>query len=160
MFGLPALVRNHVQAQRCDRTIEVVLIPQTTAPWARAGVSGFAEIVLDDTEDAVPAVPASSVIQDGLKHVVFRRDPADPDQVIRLDADLGVNDGRWVALESGVKPGDEVVLDGVYELMLTGSGSMQQGGHFDPDCSAAFIRRIDEVRRVMRDYRDGAGKTV
>lgn len=35
----------------------------------------------------------------------------------------------------------------------------ESGGHFDPDCSAAFIRRIDEVRRVMRDYRDDTGKT-
>jgi hypothetical protein len=131
--SIPATVRIGLEADHLDRTIEVVLMPEASAPWARAGVSGFAEIVLDDTEEAAPAVPASSVIQDGLNHVVFRRDPADPDQVIRLDADIGVSDGRWIALESGVKPGDEVVLDGVYELMLTGSGSMQPGGHFDPD---------------------------
>jgi two-component system response regulator RpfG len=32
----------------------------------------------------------------------------------------------------------------------------ERGAHFDPDCVDAFLRRIDEVRRVMREYRDRA----
>jgi two-component system response regulator RpfG len=34
----------------------------------------------------------------------------------------------------------------------------ESGSHFDPDCSTAFIRRIDEVRRVMLEYSDSTGK--
>jgi multidrug efflux pump subunit AcrA (membrane-fusion protein) len=72
------------------------------------------------------------VAQDEVKKLIFRRDPKNPDQVIRLDADLGVNDGRWVVINSGLREGDEVVLDGVYELVLSGSGQAK-GGHFHAD---------------------------
>ena len=73
------------------------------------------------------------MIRDGLSRVFFRRDPGNPDQVIRIDADLGADDGRWVVVESGVKTGDQVVLHGAYELMLSSSGSSRQGGHFHAD---------------------------
>ena len=115
-----------------ERTIELIAVPDSTAAWGRAGVSAYLEIVADGGENEL-AVPLSSVIQDGLSKVFFRRDPKDPDKVIRLEADLGVNDGRWVAVKSGVREGDEVVLEGVYQLMLASSGTAQQGGHFHPD---------------------------
>jgi hypothetical protein len=38
-----------------------------------------------------------------------------------------------VQIESGVKPGDEVVLDGVYQLLAASSASVQKGGHFHAD---------------------------
>ncbi|MBK8916224.1 MAG: hypothetical protein IPM64_16785 [Phycisphaerales bacterium] len=79
------------------------------------------------------AIPLSSVIQDGLAKIVFRRDPRDPDKAIRMEADLGVNDGRWVVIRSGVREGDEVVLDGVYQLMIATSGTVEKGGHFHSD---------------------------
>ena len=44
-----------------------------------------------------------------------------------------MDDGRWVALLSGVRDGDEVVLDGAFQLMLATSGSIQKGGHFHSD---------------------------
>jgi hypothetical protein len=65
--------------------------------------------------------------------VLFRRDPANPDKVIRLEADLGPDDGRWVAVRSGLRVGDEVVIDGVYPLLLSTSGSIPKGGHFHSD---------------------------
>ena len=50
-----------------------------------------------------------------------------------MEADLGLNDGRWVAVLSGLTDGDEVVLDGGFQLMLATSGSIQKGGHFHSD---------------------------
>jgi multidrug efflux pump subunit AcrA (membrane-fusion protein) len=79
------------------------------------------------------AIPLSSVIQDGLAKIVFRRDPKNPDKAIRMEADLGVNDGRWVVIKSGMRDGDEVVLDGVYQLMIATSGTVEKGGHFHSD---------------------------
>jgi hypothetical protein len=73
------------------------------------------------------------VTRDGTRSIIFRRDPANPDKVIRMDADLGVNDGRWVTIGSGVKEGDEIVLDGVYQLMLATAGNAPKGGHFHSD---------------------------
>ena len=82
-------------------------------------------------------MPARAVVQDGLTQVLFRRDPGSPDRVLRVEADLGATDGSWVVLESGVGPGDEVVLDGVYELKLATqqAGGPQPGGHFHADGS-------------------------
>jgi hypothetical protein len=67
--------------------------------------------------------------------VYFRRDPLNPNQAIRMEADMGVDDGRWVAIHSGLMRGDEVVLDGAYELKLATaqSGASQKGGHFHAD---------------------------
>jgi len=115
-----------------DRTIELVAVPRSLREWARPGVSGHLEVVVAGGEPQL-AIPNSSVIQDGLSRIFFRRDPKNPDQVIRIEADLGVNDGRWVEVQSGLREGDEVVVDGVYQLMIATSGSVQKGGHFHPD---------------------------
>ncbi len=78
-------------------------------------------------------MPLHAVVRDGLTPIIFKRDPKDPDKVIRMEADLGIDDGRWVVVKSGVKEGDEVVLDGVYQLMLATSGTAAKGGHFHSD---------------------------
>lgn len=116
-----------------ERTVELFMTPTTLGAWARPGVAAHLEIVAEGADAAELAIPVSSVIRDGLQTIVFRRDPADPDKVIRLEADLGVSDGNWVVISSGVKEGDEVVLNGVYPLMLATSGTMQKGGHFHAD---------------------------
>ncbi len=118
-------------ADPVSRTVPIVVIPAGTTPWARPGVTTVAEIVVAGGEEDL-AIPLAAVAQDDIKRLIFRRDPKDPDQVIRLTADLGINDGVWVVVNSGLKDGDEVVLDGVYELALSGGGSAK-GGHFHAD---------------------------
>jgi hypothetical protein len=122
-----------LEANAGTRTVELVVTPERPAPWARPGVTSFAEIVTDEAAEPEPAIPVASVVQDELARVYFRRDPNDPDKVIRVEGDFGVSDGRWIAVRSGLKEGDEVVLDGVFELKLTGTGSAQGGGHFHAD---------------------------
>jgi multidrug efflux pump subunit AcrA (membrane-fusion protein) len=96
-------------------------------------VAGHLEIAVAGGEPEL-AIPVSAVVQDGLHKVIFRRDPKNPDKVIRIpDADLGASDGRWVVIRSGVMEGDEVVLDGIYQLMVATSGTLQKGGHFHAD---------------------------
>ncbi len=119
------------------RTIELVMTPAAGAPlpnWARAGVSAFLEVVVGGNggEDDL-AIPLACIARDGTQSIIFRRDPADPDKAIRMEADLGVDDGRWVVIRSGVAEGNEIVLDGVYQLMVATSGSITKGGHFHPD---------------------------
>ncbi|MAY73625.1 MAG: hypothetical protein CMJ31_02680 [Phycisphaerae bacterium] len=116
-----------------DRTLDLFVVPDELLGWARPGVSAQLEIVTDATAAAELSIPLAAVQRDGLTPVIFRRDPANPNEVIRMEADLGKDDGRWVALLSGVRDGDEVVLDGAFQLMLATSGSIQKGGHFHSD---------------------------
>jgi multidrug efflux pump subunit AcrA (membrane-fusion protein) len=124
-----------LEASPQQRTIELVAIAQDHRSWMRPGVSAFLEITLDGTDRPELAIPRSALMKDGMQHVFFRRDPRDPNAAIRIEADLGHDDGRWVIIRSGLRLGDEVVLDGAYELMLATaqSGSTMQGGHFHPD---------------------------
>ncbi|HEX6812155.1 MAG TPA: hypothetical protein VF384_11070 [Planctomycetota bacterium] len=116
-----------------QRTIDLFVEPASLAAWARPGVAGFLEVETAGTEAAELAIPLAAALQDGLERVLFRRDPADADKVIRLQADLGLDDGKWVEVRSGLRDGDEVVLAGAYELMLASSGSAAKGGHFHAD---------------------------
>jgi len=116
-----------------SRTVELFVYPEKLSSWARPGVTAQLEIVRASTDTAELAVPLASVQQDGLEAVLFRRNPSNPNEVIRIEGDLGANDGRWVSVLSGLRDGDEVVLDGSFQLMLATSGSMQKGGHFHAD---------------------------
>lgn len=139
--GRTARLTLGLEAHPEERTITLLATPEATsepAPaWMRPGVSAFLEIVTESTTGPVLAVPRSAVVQDGLTHVLFRRDPGDPNAAIRVEADLGVDDGRWVELRSGVMRGDDVVLAGAYELKLATQqgGAPQKGGHVHADGS-------------------------
>lgn len=121
------------EADPTQRTIDLFVLPTTSAPFARPGVAAFVEIETAGGGDAELAVPLASVLPDGLDRVFFRRDPNDADQVIRVTADLGLDDGRWVEVKSGLVDGDQVVTAGAYALMLASSGSAPKGGHFHAD---------------------------
>lgn len=116
-----------------ERTIPVYAIPSRNATWSRPGVSAFLEVFTGGGEAAELAIPMSAVVRDGLRSVYFRRSPDNPNQVIRIEADLGINDGKWVVVKSGLKSGDEVVLDGAYQLMLASSATSTRAGHFHSD---------------------------
>jgi len=107
--------------------------PDSIPAWARAGVSGFLEIPRASAE-AELAIPVASLIQDGLDTYFFRRNPNNPDNVLPVKADLGPSDGKWVVVWSGVKEGDEIVLDGAYALKLAGgSAKAPEGYHYHAD---------------------------
>lgn len=115
-----------------SRTLAVVVRPSEIAEWARAGVTALVEVTLEGGTDEL-AIPTSAVVRDGTAALYFRRDPKDKNKVIRTEADLGLTDGRWVVVASGVKEGDEVVVGGNYQLMLASSGAAPKGGHFHAD---------------------------
>ncbi len=122
-----------LQGDPNNRTIDLYVLPTTIAPWAKAGVTAQLEIVTETTTAPELSIPLPAVQQDGLMPIIFRRAPDNPNEVIRIDADLGINDGRWISVLSGLIDGDEVVLDGGFQLMLATSGSIQKGGHFHAD---------------------------
>ena len=114
------------------RTIDLLVTPAAPAAWARSGIAASLEITLVGGAPEL-AIPLNAVVRDGATPIIFRRDPKNPDKVIRLEADLGVNDGRWIVVSSGVKEGDEIVVAGNFQLMLATSGGAAKGGHFHSD---------------------------
>ena len=116
-----------------DRTLELYVTPSELLPWAKPGVTAQIEIVTKQSPTPELAIPLAAVQRDGLTPVIFRRAPDNPNEAIRIEADLGMDDGRWVEIRSGVRDGDEIVLDGAFQLMLATSGSIQKGGHFHAD---------------------------
>lgn len=119
-------------AEADERTVDLLVTPKALAGWARAGVSAHLEVTLAGGTEEL-AIPQSAVVRDGARAIIFRRDPADPDKAIRMEADLGLSDGRWVVIASGVKEGDEIVLGGNFQLMLATSGASEKAGHFHSD---------------------------
>lgn len=122
-----------VEADAEERVMDLLIVFENVPAWARPGVTAEAEIVYNPAAKANMAIPKRCVVQDGLNKVVFARDTDDPKKVVRLTPQLGADDGRWIVIYDGVMPGQEIVLDGVYELKLTGSGKPLAGGHFHAD---------------------------
>ncbi|MCA8966149.1 MAG: HlyD family efflux transporter periplasmic adaptor subunit, partial [Planctomycetes bacterium] len=133
--GLPSGAGRLVLGALADptqRTIGVAVQLDEVPPWARHGIAAFAEVETAASGPGVLAVPLAAIVEHGLGKVLFLRNPRDADEVIRVDADLGVDDGRWVEVKSGITDGDEVVVAGAYALVLA-SAPQQQGGHFHAD---------------------------
>lgn len=141
--SMPGTLKLAPTADAEHRTVDLIVSPGPGAAppaWARAGVSAILEVVTSQApagrggdDGAQLAIPLKCVAHDGTSAIIFRRDPADPNKAIRMEADLGIDDGRWVVIRSGVAEGNEIVLDGVYQLMVATSGSITKGGHFHPD---------------------------
>jgi hypothetical protein len=133
--SIPARFRLALEADSEHRTVDVVAWPEgDQLPfWARPGVAALLEVIIDGGTEEL-AIPVAGTIRDGLKTVIFRRDPSDPDAVLKIDADLGASDGVWVQVLSGLKDSDQVVTGGIYPLKLGSQGdAAPKGAHVHPD---------------------------
>ncbi|MEZ6197135.1 MAG: efflux RND transporter periplasmic adaptor subunit [Planctomycetota bacterium] len=99
----------------------------------RPGLSARGLVRLDRSETEEILVPAACVVRDGLEFLVFRRDPADADRVIRTPVTMGRRSGDLVEIIAGVGEGDELVENGVNQLRDTGLGKASVAGHFHAD---------------------------
>jgi multidrug efflux pump subunit AcrA (membrane-fusion protein) len=75
------------------------------------------------------------VVQDQLEFLVFRRDPANAEYVIRTPIAMGRRTPERVEVLSGVAAGDELVAHGIHQLKQTGIGRPSAKGHFHADGS-------------------------
>jgi hypothetical protein len=131
--GLPGTITLGINATPGLPTMPVVVHATSRVPWARAGLSSVVEVIVAGSSEPEVAVPLAAVVRDGLSDVLFRRDPTDPDKVIRVEPELGPDDGTWIVVYSDVNSGDEIVVDGAYELKLASGQKPTVKGHFHAD---------------------------
>ena len=130
---IPVVARLSLEADPEHRTLDVVADVNTTATWPRSGVSTNMELFLNSSDPVQVAIPVGAVVQDGLDKIFFRRDASNPDVVHKVKGHFGASDGNWIAVDSDLAPGDQVVMHGVYELKLATSAGQTKGGHVHPD---------------------------
>ena len=85
----------------------------TRRHFLRTCTTGLGAMALASLSGCGPVTETSArraVQRDGLSRVIFRRDSKDPDQVIRLEVDFGVDDGEWIVVKTELTDGDEIVV--------------------------------------------------
>lgn len=133
--GEPARAFAGLEADPRARTVDIVARPETVRPWMRPGIAAELELVTESSGGPALAIPRAALVRDGIDLVFFRRDPDDSNRAFRVEADLGATDGTWIVVHSGVALGDEIVLDGAYELVLAlaSTSAKPKGGHMHAD---------------------------
>ena len=131
--SISGTLRVGVTGDTVGRTVPVYVTLDEAPAWVRPGSAAFVEVTVEGGSGEEVAIPVGALVRDGLQDVFFRRDPADPDKVIRVEADRGPSDGHWVVVYSGIAAGNEVVVDGAYELKLASSAKPSATGHFHAD---------------------------
>ena len=119
-----------------NRSFPVYATPERVTEWTRPGVTAVMDIFTSGSDRDYLMIPVDAVVQDDLKAVFFRRDPNNRDQAIPVEADLGTSDGRWVVVKSGLREGDQVVVNGAYALLQAGATKQSPDGyHYHADGS-------------------------
>ena len=117
------------------RRVQIEAIIPNTERRLPQGLSATAYVRVAESRHDEVLVAENCVVADGLEMVVFRRDPDDPQFVIRSPVELGLRGGGRVEVLAGLLEGDSVVEKGIYQLKQLGSGKAPQAGHFHADGS-------------------------
>ncbi len=108
------------------------VVPNDNGTLAR-GMSVTAHMLVEQGKNEEALVSMRCVVFDGLEAIVFKRDPGDPNVVIRTPVELGARASGLAEVIAGVLEGDQVVADGIHQLKQTGLGKAPEGGHFHAD---------------------------
>jgi multidrug efflux pump subunit AcrA (membrane-fusion protein) len=91
------------------------------------GAVGTLEVGSKQATDAL-AVPAAAIVEEDGVPIVFVQVSGETYQ--KRDVTLGVRDGPWIEVKSGIAEGERVATDGAYAILLsTKSGTIPAHGH-------------------------------
>ncbi len=115
------------------RMIHVEAVVANDSGILAHGISVMAHVLEMESAHEEVLIPSRCVVFDGLEAIVFRRDPDDPNVVIRTPVELGSRAAGQVEVFAGVLDGDAVVADGIHQLKRTGLGKPPLGVHVHAD---------------------------
>jgi len=116
-----SLMRFGVNADRASGTVEGIFEMPNPDERLRPGMRAEFSIVLQERSDVL-AVPHEAVQGDPSNRVVFVSDFDLENAFVRVPVVLGESNDRFIEVEAGLFPGDEVVTRGAYSLMFAGGG--------------------------------------
>jgi membrane fusion protein (multidrug efflux system) len=120
-------------ADAATRMIHVeAVVPNEDGALAH-GMSVMAQVLVRESQNEEVLIPSRCVVFDGLEAIVFKRDPSNPNVVVRTPVELGTRSAGRIEVLAGVLDGDAIVADGVQQLKQTGLGKAPEGGHFHAD---------------------------
>jgi len=127
MLPVGELVSMGQVLDRESRTLPVTFAADNRALGLAVGQSVFVHLLLDQTAPA-PVIPASALVDDAGRPIVFVQ--VEGEAFERRPVSLGVREGEWVQVTSGVKPGEHIVTKGAYLVRLASlSTSVPAHGH-------------------------------
>lgn len=110
-----------------SRTVPLIFEFDNPDQRLRAGMFANVRIFTGETASG-PVAPASAIYDDGGQEVVYVL--LDGEHFLRRPVRLGVREGDWVQVLSGVSVGERVVSHGAYLLRLASSSPTEAGhGH-------------------------------
>ncbi len=120
-----------------DRTMPVYVELQEVPEWIRTAMPGVVRVGLRSSPGDAVVIPSRCVFYSGLETLVFVSDPDHPGSYFIRKVQLGVDDGDYVEITDGMRAGEKVVAEGVYQLRsayaVSDNDSTQQAGHFHAD---------------------------
>jgi len=116
-----SLMRFGVNADHASGTVEGIFEIPNPDGRLRPGMRVEFSVVLQARSDVL-AVPREAVQGDPSNRVVFVSDFDLEHAFVRVPVVLGESNDRFVEVEAGLFPGDEVVTRGAYSLMFAGGG--------------------------------------
>lgn len=114
-LGPDALVSVGAEVDAAARTLPVRFVVDNADGRLFAGMTTLAHLIID-TPRTVPAVPMTTIIDDGGTDVVYVQTGGEA--FVRRPVRLGIVDGTFVELTAGVSPGDWVVTRGGWQVRL------------------------------------------
>ncbi|HOB98693.1 MAG TPA: efflux RND transporter periplasmic adaptor subunit [Verrucomicrobiota bacterium] len=125
--GQGRLVFLGIQVDTVSRTVPLVYEAGNADQRLRVGQSVNLYVETDCVESAV-AIPNEAVVEEGGRPIAFVQVGGETFQ--KRDLTLGIRDGHWVQVVSGVHAGERVVAKGAYVVRLASvSSAIPSHGH-------------------------------
>ena len=125
--GAGRLVYVGIQVDVATRTVPLIYEAKNPDSRLRVGQSVNLFVVTARTEDTL-AIPSAAIVEEDGRPIAFVQAGGETFQ--KRDLTLGIRDGNWVQVLSGVTEGERVVTKGAYSVRLASvSSAIPAHGH-------------------------------